>query len=276
LRFAEELAHRVALAVDNASLYASARSAELQLRQLNETLEERVQERTAELERSNRELDRFAYVASHDLKAPLRAIDNLSTWLEQDVHELLPPPSLEHLYKLRGRVQRMERLLDDLLAYSRAGRVHHTPEQVETGPLVRSIFELQSPPPEFQLTVEEPMPVLYTQRVPLETVLRNLIGNALKHHKRLDGHVQVSAQQHEGEVEFCVCDDGPGIAPEYHERIFELFQTLQPRDQLEASGMGLAIVKKTVESAGGHVSVQSAEGKGTCFTFTWPIGRNDE
>ena len=276
LRFAEELAQRVALAVDNATLYASARSAELQLRQLNETLEERVQERTAELERSNRELDRFAYVASHDLKAPLRAIDNLSTWLEQDVHELLPPPSQEHLYKLRGRVQRMERLLDDLLAYSRAGRVQHTPQQVETGPLVRSIFELQSPPPEFQLTVEEPMPVLYTQRVPLETVLRNLIGNAIKHHKRLDGHVQVSARQHEGEVEFCVCDDGPGIAPEYHERIFELFQTLQPRDQLEASGMGLAIVKKTVESAGGHVSVQSAEGKGTCFTFTWPIGSNDE
>ena len=102
LRFAEELAQRIALAVDNATLYASARSAELQLRQLNETLEERVRERTAELERSNRELDRFAYVASHDLKAPLRAIDNLSTWLDQDVHELLPPASQEHLNKLRG------------------------------------------------------------------------------------------------------------------------------------------------------------------------------
>ncbi len=132
LRFAEELAQRIALAVDNAALYASARSAELQLRQLNETLEERVRERTAELERSNRELDRFAYVASHDLKAPLRAIDNLSTWLDQDVHELLPPASQEHLNKLRGRVQRMERLLDDLLAYSRAGRVQHKLEQVDT------------------------------------------------------------------------------------------------------------------------------------------------
>ena len=131
LRFAEELAQRIALAVDNATLYASARSAELQLRQLNETLEERVRERTAELERSNRELDRFAYVASHDLKAPLRAIDNLSTWLDQDVHELLPPASQEHLNKLRGRVQRMERLLDDLLAYSRAGRVQHKSEQVD-------------------------------------------------------------------------------------------------------------------------------------------------
>ncbi len=256
--------------MDNATLYASARSAELQLRQLNETLEERVRERTAELERSNRELDRFAYVASHDLKAPLRAIDNLSTWLEQDVHALLPPASQEHLNKLRGRVQRMERLLDDLLAYSRAGRVQHKPQEVDTGALVRSIFELQAPPPEFQLTVEEPMPLLYTQSVPLETVLRNLIGNAIKHRRRADGRVWVSAQPRSGAFEFRVCDDGPGIAPEYHERIFELFQTLQPRDQLEASGMGLAIVKKTVESAGGHVAVRSAEGEGTCFTFTWP------
>jgi signal transduction histidine kinase len=280
LRFAEELAQRIALAVDNAGLYASALRAETQLRQLNETLEERVRERTHELERSNRELDRFAYVASHDLKAPLRAIDNLSTWLEQDVYELLPASSQEHLAKLRGRVRRMERLLDDLLAYSRAGRVQHAPQLVETGPLVRSIFDLQAPPPEFKLIVEEPMPLIHTQRVPLETVLRNLIGNAIKHHSRLDGEVRVSAHPvvdealKAGMVEFSVCDDGPGIAPEYHTRIFELFQTLLPRDQLEGSGMGLAIVKKTVESAGGTVVLRSAEGAGTCFCFTWPAGEN--
>jgi PAS domain S-box-containing protein len=276
LRFAEELAQRIALAVDNAALYSNARSAEMQLRQLNETLEERVRERTAELERSNRELDRFAYIASHDLKAPLRAIDNLASWLEQDVHDLLPRSSQEHLDKLRGRVQRMERLLDDLLAYSRAGRVRHRPQSVETGPLVCSIFELQSPPAQFQLMVEEPMPVLYTQRVPLEAVFRNLIGNAIKHHHRPDGHVRVGARQYDDLVEFYVCDDGPGIAPEYHERIFEMFQTLQPRDQLEASGMGLAIVKKTVESAGGTVFVHSAKGEGTCFTFTWPVEDGDK
>ena len=119
------------------------------------------------------------------------------------------------------------------------------------------------------------MPILYAQRVPLETVLRNLIGNSIKHRRQPDGHVWVSADLREGVVEFHVCDDGPGIAPEYHERIFELFQTLQPRDQLEASGMGLAIVKKTVESAGGHVSVRSAEGEGTCFLFTWPAAAED-
>jgi signal transduction histidine kinase len=219
-------------------------------------------------------------VASHDLKAPLRAIDNLSTWLEQDVHDLLPVPSQEHLAKLRGRVQRMERLLDDLLAYSRAGRITHAPQLVETGPLVRAIFDLQAPPPEFKLLVEEPMPLMHAQRVPLETVLRNLIGNAIKHHDRQDGEVRVSARPVADDIakanliEFTVCDDGPGIAPEYHTRIFELFQTLLPRDQLEGSGMGLAIVKKTVESAGGSVVLRSAPGAGTCFCFTWPAGES--
>jgi PAS domain S-box-containing protein len=273
LRFAEELAQRIALAIDNANLYLSARNAEAQLRQLNESLEDRVAERTQELERSNRELDRFAYIASHDLKAPLRAIDNLSTWLHQDISDILPASSQEHLQKLRGRVRRMERLLDDLLAYSRAGRVQHALQEVDSGVLVRSIFELLSPPPDFRLTAYEPMPVIYTQRVPLETVLRNLLGNAIKHHDRPDGHVQVTARWLEGAdtIEFSVQDDGPGMAHEYHERIFELFQTLQPRDQVEGSGMGLAIVKKTVESVGGSISVESTEGEGTCFRFTWPV-----
>lgn len=273
LRFAEELAQRIALAIDNADLYSSARTAEAQLRQLNESLEDRVVERTAELERSNRELDRFAYVASHDLKAPLRAIDNLSTWLDQDVNALLPPASQEHLQKLRGRVRRMERLLDDLLAYSRAGRVQHALQEVDSAALVRSIFDLLAPPPAFRLTVHEPMPILHTQRVPLETVLRNLLGNAIKHHHRADGQLQVWARKVDEDgtiVEFSVQDDGPGMAPEYHERIFELFQTLQPRDQVEGSGMGLAIVKKTVESVGGSITVDSSNGKGSCFRFTWP------
>ncbi len=130
-------------------------------------LEERVAERTAELQRSNRELDNFAYVASHDLKAPLRAIEHLSEWIENDAGALLPPVSREHLAKLHGRVHRMERLLDDLLAFSRAGRVQHAPERVATGELVESIFELLAPPPEFRLITATSLPTLTTQRVPL-------------------------------------------------------------------------------------------------------------
>jgi PAS domain S-box-containing protein len=266
----EDISERKALTQENERLFFAARTAERTLRQLNETLEERVVERTAELQRSNRELDRFAYVASHDLKAPLRAIDNLSKWIEADAGEILPLSSREHLAKMRGRVQRMERLLEDLLAFSRAGRVQHASERVMTKTLVQSIFDLLAPPPEFCLTVDDNLPELVTQRVPLETVLRNLMGNAIKHHDRPTGHIHVQARDFGDLVEFCVADDGPGIAPVYHERIFELFQTLQPRDQVEGSGMGLAIVKKTVESVGGAISINSIPGQGAEFRFTWP------
>jgi PAS domain S-box-containing protein len=265
----EDISARKVLALENERLYYAARSAERTLRYLNETLEERVGERTAELERSNRELDRFAYVASHDLKAPLRAIDNLSKWIEADALDILPPPSQAHLLKLRGRVQRMERLLDDLLAFSRAGRIQHALELVDTEQLVRNAFELLAPPPEFRLLTSD-LPALETQRVPLETVMRNLLGNAVKHHGRPDGTIRVSAEGQGQWIEFRVVDDGPGIAPNYHERIFELFQTLQPRDRVEGSGMGLAIVKKTVESMGGAIHVESAPGTGSIFRFTWP------
>lgn len=270
----EDISERKALTLENERLFFAARAAERTLRQLNETLEDRVAERTAELQRSNRELDHFAYVASHDLKAPLRAIEHLSEWIETDVGNLLPAASQEHLAKLRGRVHRMERLLDDLLAFSRAGRVQHAPELVATDDLARSIFDLLAPPPEFRLILDNSLPTMTTQRVPLETVLRNLMGNAIKHHDRPDGCIEVSAKDIGDWVEFSVGDDGPGIAPGFHERIFELFQTLKPRDQVEGSGMGLAIVKKTVESMGGTTSVDSAVGEGAVFRFTWPKNGN--
>lgn len=272
LHFAEGLGRRMGLAVDNARLYLQARAVEAKLRQLTETLEQRVLERTAELERSNRELDQFAYVASHDLKAPLRAIDNLSAWIEEDAGDHLPPQSRGHLEKLRGRVQRMERLLDDLLAYSRAGRIQHQPEVVELDTLVRSLADMQGVPPGFRLVcTNQDVSTVRTLRTPLEMVLRNLIGNAIKHHHRGDGVVSVDVQRSGDRLEFVVADDGPGIAPAYHQRIFEMFQTLQPRDEREGSGIGLAIVKKVVESLNGEVWVDSSEQAGARFHFTWPI-----
>lgn len=245
--------------------------AEKVLQQLNTLLDQRVRERTAELERSNRDLDQFAYVASHDLKSPLRGIDHLAHWISEDAAALLPAASKEHLVKLRRRIARMEKLLDDLLAYSRAGRHRHPPELVNTAALVQDVVELLALPPGFTVHIAEAMPTLKTERTPLETVFRNLLGNAYKHHDRpAEGVVWVAAADKGDWIEFTVTDNGPGIAPEHHARIFQIFQTLKPRDQVEGSGIGLTVVQRLVESRGGQVQLESGVGEGATFRFTWP------
>lgn len=223
-----------------------------------------------ELERSNQELDEFAYIATHDLKAPLRGIENLSKWLAEDAGSQLPEESQEHLRLLRKRVARMERLLDDLLEYSRAGQLFREWKTVDVGQMVRSIVELLAIPSGFSVVILNDLPVLMTHQAPLELVLRNLIDNAVKHHHRGTGRIEVASQSHERFVEFTVQDDGPGIPKEYHEKVFKMFQTLRPRDELESSGIGLAIVKKVVERQGGRIFLDSEEGQGTTIRFTWP------
>ncbi len=243
---------------------------EEELQALNASLEERVLARTAELQRSNDELDRFAYVASHDLKAPLRAIANLAAWIDEE-SEGLSPAAQAYLSKLNGRVRRMEKLLDDLLTYSRAGRVRHAPELVDTQLVVQEAVEYLNLPQGFDVEIAGPLPTLYTERVPLATVFRNLIENAYKHHDHPScGAVRISAEEQAAAVVFAVSDNGPGIDPAYHARIFVMYQTLKPRDQVEGSGIGLPVVKKIVESRGGAVRLESAVGAGTTFFITWP------
>ena len=247
------------------------RDSESELRLLTATLEQRVTERTAELERSNRELDQFAYVASHDLKTPLRGIYNLATWITEDAGSVLPEPSIAHLVKLRGRVQRMERLLDDLLAYSRVGRRDGKAEIVQVKPLLEEVIYLLAPPDGFTIHLQSELPTIVTPHTPLELVFRNLIGNAIKHHHQPEhGQLYISACDLGNYIEFCVRDNGPGIEPQHHERIFGMFQVLRPRDEIEGSGMGLAIVKKAVEYRKGRVRLESMAGQGTTFYFTWP------
>lgn len=228
-------------------------------------------ERTnAELERSNVALDEFAHVASHDLRSPLRAIENLSNWLSEDEQNSFSPQSAKYMKLLRGRVGRMDRLLDALLQYARVGRVEHRAEEIECGSLIREIVELIDKPPQFQVVVQGEMPILTTARVPLEQVLRNLMDNAIKHHHRVDGKLTIEARDRGSYVEFEVGDDGPGVEPRYHAQIFDIFETLKPRDEVEGCGMGLAMVKKIAITMGGEITLESDVDQGARFRFTWP------
>jgi len=224
----------------------------------------------AELKRSNAQLDSFAYAASHDLKAPLRGIRNLTEWITEDLKQTAGPDILQNLALLHNRVERLDMLLDSLLQYSRVGRGGRPPETIDIRALVGEITDYIAPPAGFTVTFEGSAPGIHVDRAPLEQVLRNLIANALKHHDKDAGTVTVSSRDLGSLVEMRVEDDGPGIRPNFHARIFEMFQTLQSRDTLEGGGMGLAIVKKLVEGHGGLIRVESAPPKrGTALVFTW-------
>lgn len=224
----------------------------------------------AALEQRNQELDQFAYVTSHDLKAPLRAIANLATWIEEDLGDRLPPENKEQLDLLTNRVHRMEGLINGLLRYSRIGRTRQSHEAVSVDELLTDIIDSISPPESFTVEVLPPMPDLQARRVLLMQVFSNLISNAIKHHHQSGGHVQISAADRGDFYQFTVADDGPGIAPAYHHKIFTIFQTLKPRDDLESTGIGLSLVKKIVTAEGGEITLESAVGEGSTFRFTWP------
>ncbi|NBU10562.1 MAG: PAS domain S-box protein, partial [Proteobacteria bacterium] len=244
---------------------------------LNSELEQRVDARSMELEvtneilkRSNQDLAQFASIASHDLKSPLRAIDTLAAWISEDLGENQSPAIRENLRLMRQRVRRMERLLADLLAYSRADKVKDAVRPVQVREMVAEITALIEVPPGFRVQLLGEPAGFTTAATPLRTVLQNLVNNAVKHHDRKTGLIEISVLERGDFYEFQVDDDGPGIPPEHHERIWGMFQTLQPRDKVEGSGIGLALIKRLVQHYGGVVGVQNRTPRGARFSFTWP------
>ena len=222
------------------------------------------------LEDANRELEEFAYVVSHDLKAPLRAIENLSLWIEEDLADHLQGETRQNMELLRDRVGRMSRMIGDLLEYSRAGRLRAVPEEVDSRALLEEIVDLIHPPEGFVVVLAEDLPRFTTARIPFQQVLRNLVVNAVKHHDRDDGRIAVRVEEQGPFYRFTVEDDGPGIDPEYHEKVFDKFMRLASSDDVEGSGMGLALIRKIVNGAGGTVGLESEPGAGCAFHVTWP------
>lgn len=222
------------------------------------------------LAQTNKELETFAYVASHDLKSPLRGIAQLSTWIEEDLEEKEFNEVGKHTAMLRNRIQRMEKLLDDMLIFYRAGKVDGKTIVINVAHMASELFEIQNTKSGIRLELDDNLPEFETLGTPFEQILRNLFSNALKHHDRDQGVIRLeSADADKQFYAFSVSDDGPGIPEKFQERVFGMFQTLKPRDELEGSGMGLALIKKLVETYGGKITVFSA-GRGCRFTFTWP------
>jgi signal transduction histidine kinase len=235
-----------------------------------------LQDYASSLEKTNRELDKFASIVSHDLKAPLRAIGNLTCWIEDDAGELLQGEVKKNFEMIKGRVARMEQLINAILDYSKADRVKGEEMEVDTGMLVGECIEFLGHESKADVRVETPLPLLVAEKTKLHQVFSNLIHNAVKYCDKPVPEVRIRCEEVAGGWEFSVKDNGPGIDPRYHEKIFVIFQTLSRRDDVESTGVGLAIVKKIIDDHGGKVWVESEPGKGADFRFFWPRERNNK
>ncbi len=262
--------------------------AQLELRLAKRELQERlaVQERAeaeitalhadlkkhaTQIEQANRELTDFAYVVSHDLKAPLRGIASLAGWLATDYRDKLGDEGRQQLEMMVDRVKRMNALIDGILTYSRAGRSREERVEMDLAKLVPNTIDLLAPPAHIRVEVATPLPRVMIEATKAQQLFQNLLSNAIKYMDKPQGLVRVScAAEGDDFWRFSVADNGPGIEEKYFERIFGLFQTLAPRDSVEGTGVGLALVKRIVEIEGGRVWLQSVPGAGTTFHFTLP------
>lgn len=221
------------------------------------------------LQRKNEELDQFAHIVSHDLKAPLRGIDNVITWIEEDHSTELPPKIREYIQLIKGRLVRAENMIRGILLYARVGRQTPEREYINLNTLMQEIVESLVVRPGLTLQIQPNLPDIYSEKIPLQQVLSNLISNAIKYHDKPDGYIKVYVKSYRDHYEFFVEDNGPGISTAYHEKIFVIFQTLQARDSFESTGVGLAIVKKILDDRKQKITIVSEPGKGTIFSFTW-------
>ncbi len=223
-----------------------------------------------DLEKANKELNDFAYIVSHDLKAPLRAIKNLATWISEDCKSVLPEESRQQMGLLVGRVDRMHNLIDGVLQYSRAGRAQEEVVQINLQDLLAEVIDLLSPPETITITTPPNLPTIIGDRTRIGQVFQNLLSNAIKYMDKPQGRIAVTFSAQEDRWQFNVTDNGPGIEAKYFEVIFGMFKTLNARDDVDSTGVGLTVVKKIVEHYGGKIWVESQVGEGSTFSFTLP------
>lgn len=246
------------------------KKAEDQLREMKNLLEQRVEERTLELEKTNKELENFAYVTSHDLKAPLRAIGSLSDWIYTDNADVMNEQGKEHLRLLKSRVERMHDLIEGILSYSRVGRKDGNLTEVDFNEVIEGVLELIEVPDHIEVKVQQNLPKLKMHKTHPIQIFENLISNAVKYSDKDNGLIEIGVEETAKHWKFHVKDNGIGIDKKYQEKVFEIFQTLKSRDEVESTGVGLTIVKKIIEHVGGEIWMDSELGIGSTFFFTIP------
>lgn len=225
---------------------------------------------SSESEKYKKELESFVYIISHDLKAPLRGINTVAKWLSEDYADKLGKEGKKQMDLLLNRVQRLNNLIDGVLQYSRVGRIKEEPVQINLNELVSNVIDILAPPEDIKITVESELPVIVGERNRMFQVFENLLGNAVRFMDKPQGQITVSCIEEDGFWKFSIADNGPGIEEKDFERIFKIFQTLAPRDEVESTGAGLTITKKIVEVCDGKIWVESKPGQGSAFFFTLP------
>ncbi len=265
---AERLRAEAALTAAHHRLEEANRELEHALAQRTQT-EAQLRALLGELEVANKELENFAYIVSHDLKAPLRAISSISAWLQEDFADALGERGAEYMADLQDQVRWMHNLVEGILEYSRLGRAKFELKTLDSHLITERVIEVLNPPAEIQVQISQRLPQVVYDRTHLEQLMQNLIGNAIKHMARPRGHILISCEDDRSFHHFMVADDGPGIDPRHFERIFKIFQTLKPREaSADSTGIGLSLVKRIVERHGGSVWVESTPGQGATFHFT--------
>ena len=251
-----------------------------ELEKTNEALKKEIierqeaEQRQAELietvDNINRELKDFASIVSHDLKAPLRGIKSLATWLLDDCSDKLGKEGNEQLNLLLGQVDRMYELIDGVFRYSRAGRTEEHPLQVDLNTFIPEIVDMLAPPQHIHITLENKMPIIECEQTRIMQLFQNLLGNAIKYMDKSEGQITIGCIEEGDFWKFSIADNGPGIEEKHYERIFKMFHALSVQDKPEGTGVGLTIAKKIVEMCEGKIWLESQVGKGSTFFFTLP------
>ena len=233
-------------------------------------LNNRLKQRADELAASNIELERFAYIASHDMQEPLRMITSFLQLFKKKYEEQIDETAEQYIHYAMDGADRMKKLIMDLLEYSRVGSNKDDLTEIDTNALLQEVVNVfMGRIEEMNVAVEiDPLPMVRGNRTQLFQLFQNLIGNALKYHSGQSPRIQIEGKEEASQFVFSVRDNGIGIKPIFFEKIFVLFQRLHHKNEYSGTGIGLAICKKIIEKHGGKIWVESEPGKGSCFYFT--------